>query len=54
MTAYSGQALTPMTLGQLCTTLWDHPTARSAVTPLVLRCSALDHSGAPTFTLGCP
>ena len=51
MTAYPGQTLTA--LGQLCAALWDSQSRSdviqpgikpgSEVTPLVLRCSALDH-----------
>ena len=51
MTAYSGQALTRTTLGQLCDVLWDSQSLPvviqprieqgSVVTPLALRCSAL-------------
>ena len=52
MMAYLGQNLTRMTLGQLCSALWDfrsRPVVKqpgiepgSVVTPLALRCSALD------------
>jgi hypothetical protein len=52
MTAYAGQTLTRATLGQLCAALWDSQSRPvgiqpgiepgSVVTPLALRCSALD------------
>jgi hypothetical protein len=52
MTAYTGQTLTRTTLCQLCATLWDSQSQPvviqpgiklgSVVTPLALRCSALD------------
>ena len=52
MTAYPGQTLTRTTLGQLCAALWDSQSRTveiqpgikpgSVVTPLALRCSALN------------
>ena len=71
MTAYPGQTLTRAPLGQLCTSLWDSQSRPvviqpgidpgPVVTPLALRCSALDccttrepiHSIFPIFPISC-
>ena len=65
MTAYPGQILTRTSLGQLCAALWDSQSwpvvlqhgiePGSVVTPLALRCSALNRRATqePKWVISC-